>query len=199
MIGTGRYAIKRGHNTQFWIDRFGQLFREKNTFANRSYPFSKILAIELASTLKVFNRPHDTIFLTGSVSFFVFIYQKQVSISKLQPSDVTQTISHSFPILGSVQSASEQRYRSKITTTYFCLFALVRHLKVGLVRCGFSFLSRKFRGEPDYMHFVSSVVYHFPKNSGNSGWNVNGIRLPGSLEWTVIKLVNPLFKEGNTK
>ena len=61
------------------------------------------------------------------------------------------------------------------------------------------FCQGNFRGEPDYMHFVLSVVYHFPKNSGNSGWNVNGIRLPGSLEWTVIKLVNPLFKEGNTK
>ena len=50
------------------------------------------------------------------------------------------------------------------------------------------------------MYFVSSVVYHFPKNSGNSGCNVNGIRLPGSLAGVeVIKLVNPLFKEGSTK
>ena len=41
MIGTGRYAIKRGHNTQFWIDRFGQLFREKNTFAVDRIHFQK--------------------------------------------------------------------------------------------------------------------------------------------------------------
>lgn len=123
--------------------------------------------------------------------FFLFIYQKQVSRSKLQPSDMTQTISHSFPILGSVQSASEHRNGSKIRTTYFCLS---RPCKVRVIFC-----QENFRGEADYMHFVSSVVYHFPKNSGNSGWNVNGIRLPGWLEWKVIKLVNPLFKEGSIK
>ena len=106
-----------------WFDRFGQLFREKNTFANRSHPFSKILPIGLASMLKV--TQHNL--SNRERQFFLFIYQKQVSRSKLQPSDMTETISHSFPILGSVQSASEQRNGSKITTTYFCMSALVRH------------------------------------------------------------------------
>ena len=26
-------------------------------------------------------------------------------------------------------------------------------------------------------------VFHLPKNSGNSGWNVNGTRLFGSFHW----------------